>query len=201
MDPDRFACYIQGGTPHGGKRNYEGCDDKELPRNTACVWLPYQQYFAGHSPVWNGGAAFLNLKKGGGKTKGKAYLITNEQFEQVVAKESHRDYVVPLDLRLIRKLGWIDVGEGRYDRILYCGDYKGHPLLTCTSPEEIRPYTRPSPAYLKMIASGLHGAYGMPVEEIVVYLLDKPGVKAHYDAPELHLIVEEALVRKSAQHL
>ena len=46
----RFACYIEGGGPPGGSREYPGARDRRLPERTIPVDLPGTVYFAGESP-------------------------------------------------------------------------------------------------------------------------------------------------------
>ncbi len=193
MDSSRFACYIQGGRPAGATRANEGCNDKRLPRAEAGVTLPYQLYFAGESPMWGGGVAFVGKHGAASATKAKAHLITIAQFEQVSAQESRREYASPIDMRILREQGWVDLGYGRYDRILYCGYYQGYPLVTCTSPYRQVPYTKPSHIYLKVVVSGLHDAHGLLAHEIVRYLADKPGIAHNYSIPELTMLVHATL--------
>jgi hypothetical protein len=187
MDADRFACYIAGGTPQGGSRNYVGCEDKSLPVADMGIEMPQQLYFAGESKVWTGGLAFLSHGLGHEPTKGKAYLITPNQFEQVAAQESWRDQPLSLDMTALRAAGRLTMGDGtgNYDEMIYCGDQDGFPIISFTAPTERRPYTKPSGAYLRMISGGLRRAHDLSNEEVYAYLLRKPGIAENYTTEEL----------------
>lgn len=166
MDYDRFLCYIVGGRPQGSSRSYDGCTDKSLPVAAKIVHLPGQLYFAGDSGVWTGGVAFLSHDAGAEPTKGKAYLITKAQFDEIVAQEN-------LNL------------QTEYDEIMYCGEEDGFPILSFTSSVEVRPFAKPAPAYLGTIAKGLMMAHDLSHDEASDYLLSKPGITDNYLAHEL----------------
>lgn len=192
MDAKRFYCYITGGTPIGGTRNYIGCDDKNLPRADTAIELPYQLYFAGESKVWTGGLAFLGHESSDGKTLGRAYLLTVKQFEQVAAQESWRDKALQLDIDTLRKLGRAIMGDGsgNYDEMIYCGEQEGHPVISFTSPKEKRPFTKPAEVYVKLLSSGLKSAHNLTPLEVAIYLHDKPGIAGAYAFDELLDLVE-----------
>jgi len=185
MNAERFSHYIQGGALTGTSRVYKGADDKTPPLADALLSLPHQMYFAGESSVWTGGVAYLGHSKSEDATLSKAYLITPNQFEQVVAEEGRRDDVPHLDIPLLLSLGRLTLGSRAYDEMLYVGEKDGFPVITFTSPREDRPYNKPAPAYLKMIALGLQDAHGLNNLEVEKYLLSKPGIKGSYTAEEL----------------
>jgi len=45
--------------------------------------------------------------------------------------------------------------------------------------------TRPAPAYLEQIATGLHEAHALTVADAITYLLNRPGVADHWTGEEL----------------
>ena len=47
----RFACYLSGGRPTGGTREYSGCRDPRSPRRTLSLELDGGLVFAGRSPT------------------------------------------------------------------------------------------------------------------------------------------------------
>ena len=61
-------------------------------RGVLCfLTAPFQMYFAGHSVMWGGSSAFLDTRQGSiATTHLRAYLITEQQFEDVVAQENGR---------------------------------------------------------------------------------------------------------------
>lgn len=195
MDPERFDCYIKGGTPLGANRATTGCEDKTPPRKITNVGLPFQLYFAGESLTWTGGVCFLDVSVAE-RTKAKAYLITKGQYEHVSAQESGRGRIEPINMRALKEQGYFDLGVGRYDRIIYCGEHKGYPLLTFTSPIPIRPINKPAQAYVQRITFGLHGAYRMTTDDIVAYLIAKPGIAGKYSKPTLRAVVDNVLTRQ-----
>ena len=83
----RFHLYIQGGHFPENNRDYAGCVDKTLPRMDKPIIIPFELYYGKRSPSWNGcGVAFIDTKKSA-VTIGRAYLITEEQFEGVRQQE------------------------------------------------------------------------------------------------------------------
>ena len=82
----RFMCYIKGGTPEGSARKCDGCfRDRSDPIESRPISLNFELYFAGQSKTWgNGGVAFIRDSSERGLTLGRMYLITDEQFNDVV---------------------------------------------------------------------------------------------------------------------
>jgi hypothetical protein len=200
MNPERFSCYILGGTPNGGLHSQRGCDNKRMPRAEHPIDLPYTLYFAGESKIWTGGVCFLDTITPGA-TKGKAMLVTLEQFEQITAQESQREHALPIDVNLMRQKGYTILGDGshRYDKLVYCGEHEGYPVLVFTSPRKIMPYNKPSDAYLRTVTLGLSISRKMTAEDIVLYLIDKPGVAGNYTSSELRSILLEPVTEPIGQ--
>ena len=95
----------------------------------------------------------------GGRALGRAYLITEEQFADVLAQEN-----------------WLDPGsvgidgcEGMYGVVLTLGSIDGHEIRTITQPPDTS-LNAPSDRYVKHIVDGLREAYGMSDEAIAEYL-------------------------------
>lgn len=85
MLEERFLSYIKGGKCRFNKMNYRGCDNKSLFLSSKSIVIPYQMYYSKFSTSWGGAVSFLSKNKG--KTYAKAYLITQEQFEQIKKQE------------------------------------------------------------------------------------------------------------------
>jgi hypothetical protein len=189
-DLGRFMCYIAGGTPVGTNRVYVGCKDPSPPLAHIALEIPYQLYFAGESRVWTGGVAFIGHTADSNilPTIASAYLIKLSQLEQLVAQENGREEIYHIDLQRLRDRGQLILGEGigRYDGILQCGTYENIPIICISSPKIWPDFTKPAPAYLQTMASGLRGAiHGLTTDETVTYLLQKPGVAGNYSAQQL----------------
>ncbi len=149
---ERFLWYIQG----GGPKNNHGCQDKTLPVVDRPYIINHELYFANQSRTWgNGGVAFLKIEKNEkAHTLGRAYLITEAQFEDIKKQEG-------------ASANW-------YGHVLDLGTLGGIPVKTLTRiPENIGQYiiNTPSLEYLDMLRRGLWEAYSsMTVEEVSRYL-------------------------------
>jgi hypothetical protein len=187
---DRFACYLTGGRPPGAARAHPGCADPTPPRRTLPIWLPGGIYFALTSTLWGGGMAFYDPAVPQGAAA-RAYLISTEQFADVMAQEMHRPAGARFDLaaalaagrlqlgpsryETARAAGRLQLGPGRYETVLCVGERDGHPLLTFTAPWSAAevPHNPPSPAYVAMLAAGLREAHGWPESRVAEYLADR----------------------------
>ena len=89
---DRFMCYINGGTPEGSSKRCEGCSDRTPPQDRKSITIPHELYFAENSRSWEGkGVAFVKSQRNENfQTLGRMYLITREQFVQIVRQENGR---------------------------------------------------------------------------------------------------------------
>ena len=126
----RFERYITGGICEENNKEYKGCSDKILPSKNVAVELPYKLYFAKESRSWGGmGVAFIDLKHPG-KTPGRAYLINEEQLNDIQNQ------------------------EGPWYQIFNLGTIEGKPAFTLTG--SIRYGEKaPSKKYLDTIKRGL----------------------------------------------
>ncbi|MBF6172862.1 histone deacetylase [Nocardia blacklockiae] len=192
----RLDYYRRGGNPPGTPRTYPGFRDPAPPRASRPLRLPGTIYFAWESPVWTGGVAFYAEHPEADWPVGAAargYLLTFEQFEDLLAQEMYR---VPgsgpgLDLAEVTRDGTTRLGAGRYETLLHVMDLDGFPVLTFTSPwqpETVR-LNKPSPRYLAMLTAGLRESHGWTTPEILAYLTDLPGIRGRWHPTELRDLV------------
>ena len=170
----RFMCYIEGGRPEGSKTTYKGCTNKEPPKGDKRITIPYGLYFAKNSKSWeNKGVAFIkSIKDPDAQTLGRMYLITWEQFTQIVHQENNIGPSTRIDFDTTIKNGESLIPPLWYGRIIYLGDEEGHPIFTFTAKWEydgIIP-NPPGEKYRRTIEKGLKEAYGMNDDEISAYL-------------------------------
>ncbi len=99
----RFMCYLTGeGLPEYGISEEPSWrfNDTTPPIKDKGIEIPYELYFAGKSRRWdNMAVAYLDKDKPG-KTYGRAYLITKEQYEHVKHLEGPK-YQYEIDLGII----------------------------------------------------------------------------------------------------
>lgn len=119
----------------------------------------------------------------------RRYLITAEQFTDLIAQENHLDPASAhrLDLDVVAAEGEHVFSDARYGRVIGVGAVDGIPVLTFTAPDTSgrdEP-ERPTLPYLRLIAAGLAEAYGMGPGDAARYLATAPGVRGRWDAGEL----------------
>lgn len=195
LNEQRFLTYIEGGRPPGSTRTYAGCDDRTRPEASVPMRFNGRPHFALTSTVWRGGIAFMDTHKAQAQALGRAYLISVEQYDQVVAQENGGPSLgaakVPLDEVLAS--GRHVQGSGPYETMVHVGDFEGAPVLTFTSPFSTRDAmvrsgsvtrgnvrlpvmtNRPSAAYARMIGSGLEETFGLSKVQQADYLRGCPG--------------------------
>ena len=185
----RFHCYISGGTPEGSSKAERGCTNPAQPLKVEPISLPYEMYFSEYSTRWRGGVAFINtVKDYSVRTYGKKYLITSEQFKQIVQQEND-NYEMDIDLELARNVHTFSFNDSWYGNILYLGEADGYPIFTFTDNRTIseKKITTPSLPYLKNIFNGLADFY-KDVDHIIHYLYSKKGVSEGYSLKDLKKI-------------
>ncbi|MGE8205799.1 hypothetical protein ACQKP0_14680 [Heyndrickxia sp. NPDC080065] len=184
---DRFLCYIIGEKPTGSDKKEKGCRDQTTPKANEKIEIPYPLYFAKEKSKWGaGGVAFIDYEKlNDHKTYGRMYLITEEQFIDVVAQENDQEKI-NIDLQEVIKNGFSTINDGWYGRIMYLGVKDGAPMFTFTSNQQIEnaTFNVPTSSYLKTIARGLIQV-GLSHSEIVEYFLKQHGIKGHFTNEEL----------------
>jgi hypothetical protein len=183
--------YIEGGSPPGNDVVYEGSADTTPPIDDVSLELPQSLYFAGWSDrAWGGTAAgFITLDEQQPPALARAYLITPEQFQDVVRQENANVASVDgikMDVAAAKRDGHSRMlPKGYYSELIYCGDRDGYPMFSFTASENRTDHNRPSSAYLQMIGSGLAEAHGLSTDETVEYLKDRPGVLGKWTVEQL----------------
>lgn len=177
LSRQRFLCYIQGGKPIGSNKEERGCKDHSLPIKDEPYVFSFPLYFARHSKRWDGGVAYVDIEKDvNSKTLGRMYLITKEQFTDVVAQETNNEKV-NINFEEVIKDGSKQVTTGTYGNILYLGTKDEYPIFTFTSNDKMEnvPLNRPTKPYVDMIIRGLVETFDFSEEEAYKYLSTIPG--------------------------
>ncbi|GGB40426.1 hypothetical protein F3157_16985 [Virgibacillus dakarensis] len=184
---DRFLCYIYGDTPKGSTAKECGCTDKTPPKRSEKVELPYPLYFAKERSKWgDGGVAFIGDRPVyTDRTYARKYLITAEQFSEVVAQENNQPGLL-VELQQVLQKGKQTITDGWYGSLLYLGEEDGFPMFTFTAntPMDRTTFNKPSASYLTMIVRGLR-ELGLTNDEIVSYLLGKKGIAEYFTTDTL----------------
>ena len=189
---ERFRCYLSGGRPAGGMREYPGCRDRRDPEQVVSLDVPGGLMFAGESRAWGGGMAFYDVK-GAVLVACRAYLLTAEQLGDVAAQEMRREPGGEFARDLAGLLGDVEVvhtmGPGRYETVARLGARDGVPMFTVTHGDvsELEP-AAPSATYVGWIAAGLREAHGWSADQIADYLLAAPGVSKTWTRDELTIL-------------
>ncbi|WP_240795381.1 hypothetical protein [Aquibacillus halophilus] len=118
LDRDRFLCYIRGGKPKGSEKVEVGCRDKSLPIEEGTYVMRYPLYFAKASARWQKqGVAFIGLEKDEKiHTYSRKYLITVEQFMDVVKQENNGE-IVDIGLQEVVESGFKTIIDSWYGTI------------------------------------------------------------------------------------
>lgn len=112
-----------------------------------------------------------------GEVAARAYLITTEQFVDVLAQETRRPPGMTLDLEPFFQGDCYGEGVGGYPLLVRVGERRGLPLVTFTRPRPTEsPLAAPSAPYLAAMAIGLREAHGWSEVQIDRYLSELPGV-------------------------
>ena len=155
LSSERLACYLAGGRPPGGRWTTPGARDPAPPADDRRVELDRALWFGGPSHTWDGGPAYLDVDAPG-STVARAWLLTHEQFEDVVAQENQ---LAPGSLVVDRTLleqGGVLLPGARYGRLVALPSVDGGDVPAVTFTYVQRPPARaPDPAYLAMLGSGL----------------------------------------------
>ena len=180
---ERFDCYIKGGTPPGSTQEERGCREghRTPPRDDREVSIPYQLYFAKEQSKWGkGGVAFIgHTEMTHSPTIGRMYLITKEQFEDVVAQENGvANLSIDLGQMICQKK--VRLNGSWYGTVVYLGDTDGHPKCTFTANEDpCGTLNAPAKSYLKIIFRGLR-QLNKTAQEAAYYLVKVPGANQQY---------------------
>ena len=184
---DRFHCYISGGMPEGSTFTEKGCTNPALPLKSETITIPYELYFSKCSKRWKGGVAFIDtVRNPSARTYGKMYLITSEQFQEIVQQENgHHDMMI--DLNLAKEVHTYSFNDSWYGNILFLGERDGYPIFTFTANGEMKKQeiTSPSIPYLRNLYRGLL-ALQLEPQRIIDYLTTKRGVRENYTKDDLY---------------
>ena len=141
---EKFMHYIQGGICRFNHTEYEGCKSLLPPLTSRPITIPYKCYIGGNSPLWQyKGTMFIDLNQKG-KTKGRMYLIEEEQYEDI------RD----------------QIGRGRekYNKEIILGKYLGVSIKAVTNKDNKIP-SEANIKYIELIREGLVEVYGKHMKE------------------------------------
>lgn len=171
----RLRCYLEGGRAQGSCRVHVPASDRRRPRVSLPARLPFPLFFAGASPTWGGGTAFVDPERRDAVTLARLYLVSEEQFGAIVAAEGHRSRV-RLPRGTAGRPRWYRVAPGAYGTVVHAGQRDGRPVLTVTGPPPGARLAAPRPAYVRTIAAGLAWTHGLRPDAIVDYLTGVAGV-------------------------
>ena len=180
ISEERFKCYIKGGKPEGATRTYLGCKDQNPPMGQKAIKIPHELYFAKSAGVWNGGGVcFINPEKSeNADTLGNMYLITCQQFLEVVQQENNTNEPINIDFNKTQKEKSLVVRENSwYGNLLYLGEECDAPIFTFTNDKYlINEINAPNPHYLKTIIRGLIATHQLSKSQLEDYFLFKIGM-------------------------
>lgn len=184
----RFRCYLAGGRPDGGSRDYPGCRDRTEPAADVGVEIPGAVYFTGRSSVWGGGMAVYD-EAAPGRVAARAYQLRAEQFVDVLAQEMRRPPDMDLDLSPVRDTGRQSLGPGRYKTLVRVGTRQGLPMVTFTSDDHHdRRLAAPAESYLRAMAAGLRESRDWSTTRIGSYLEAIAGTGGAWTRDEIEAI-------------
>ncbi|WP_078546503.1 hypothetical protein [Litchfieldia alkalitelluris] len=188
LDRNRFLCYIEGGNPKGSAKKEVGCKDKTHPLVEKEMIIPHPLYFAKNAGRWNnGGVAFIGHKESEKEfTLGRMYLITAEQFKDVVRQEND-DFSLSVNLTDVIKKKSMTFRKSWYGHIISLGEVENYPIFTFTAywdKADVQ-YQVPSNEYLATILRGLLNTHKLTNQELIDYIIDKPGIKDNYTSDQI----------------
>jgi hypothetical protein len=167
----RLGCYLAGGRPPGGRVTNPGARDAAPPRVDRRVDLDDALLFGGPSSNWHGGPAYLDTDTPG-HTIARAWLLTHEQFEDVVAQENR---IPPGALTVPDELvhdGGVLLPDARYGRVVALPPIDDVPAVTFTYVDRPPPRA-PDPRYLDLLHAGLR-ELGLGAEQAMAHLRTQP---------------------------
>lgn len=180
ISTERFMCYIQGGKPDGATRTYQGCKDQSKPKDQRPFIIPHELYFAKNAEVWNGGGVcFINPERNVQEnTLGYMYLITREQFLEVVQQENNTSEHIDIDFDKVHNQKSSVIKENSwYGNLLCLGEKDDAPIFTFTNEHYlIGEINQPNHHYLKTIIKGLLATHQLSQSELEAYFLSKKGI-------------------------
>jgi hypothetical protein len=193
LNYELLLCYIKGGTARGRSEPNQGCRDPRPPVEARTISLAFELFFAGCFKAWgNAGLAFIRERTEQCQTLGRMYLITDDQFNDVVMQENFvkvdgSRFVPPIE-QLARQRVSVLPGNRWYGNIVNIGTVNGIPILTFTTARtDLHPNPhRPSPEYFKVIVAGIKETYPeMTNAEIAAYFSRAEGIRQHINPVQL----------------
>ena len=178
----RFLVYLRGGRAAGATRQQVGARDSRDPTGDGAVRFDTAVCFSGYAKNWGGAPAFLEHEPSERPgALGRRYRVTRQQFADVLAQESRRDF----DSIELPELDGLDpgtrvvIGEGFYDALVVLEPIDGVPCVSFTSPAppEAREPAAPSESYLRTIISGLAEVHQLEAEALAGHLTTSRGVQ------------------------
>ncbi|WP_422356187.1 hypothetical protein [Roseivirga pacifica] len=190
MQMERFLCYIRGGQPKGRMDYYKGCRDKTPPEDNEELYITSRLYFAKKSKGWNnGGVGFIsNEFNSKNQTLARMYLITKEQFTDVIKQETKYDGELTIDFDKCAKNGSLVFKDPSwYGNLIYLGEQYGKSIFTFTSKIDFSDQiNKPNDSYLKTIIEGIKETFpNFNEDDICEYLLPIEGINNHYNEEQL----------------
>ncbi len=170
-----FAWYVSYGSNLSSARfgrYLEGCRDPSPPWRWAAVEVPHRLLFARESSRWGGGGvAFLDpAPTAGARTLARAWLLTWEQFADVLAQECGLP-VGSVEVPALEAVCVVARPGHWYGCIVPLGRHQGWPMVTFTDEAAAGlGLSPPGPAYRAVIADGLAEAHGLSPEAAAAYI-------------------------------
>ncbi len=202
LDQARFTAYIVGGSVPGSTKTHEGCRDRTLPRKRVHYKFAMRVRFVAFAEWWGGLAACCDdsADESSSHSHGVAYLITREQFLDVMRQENSLslDHPVAIDWEILHKEKRLDVLAGHaYGSLRLVGDLETRPVYTFTHCDAFlkrqlqeghkKPERTASVAYLNVIARGL--STHLTREELFDYLKTRDGIAGRWTDEALRRLV------------
>jgi len=176
MYKPRFMAYIKGSRVPGLEFVEEGCKDTSDPLDEGAMLLPHQTYFARRSLRWSGSPVFMQKNKSNTNVTayGRMYLITEEQFDDVLAQENYLE--TDLNLHEARQTaqqqGYCILNHNAwYGTLVFLGTAFSNkttpsshwPVFTFTyHSDQTCHLGPPSPLYLNTMVKGITQMRGLP---------------------------------------
>ncbi len=187
----RLARYLEGGRAPGASRGHRGARDSSPPLEIRPFTIERQVYFAGRSRLFGGGIAFVDPDRAG-RTYARLYLMSWDQFEDLVAQENGRP-TARISSDEMPRAGTHCLGPGRYETLVHCGEIGNWPILTFTAdPSNRNRLNTPSGAYLSLVAAGLAEAHAIDDLTIADYLYALPTVRLGWSRTSLLALTRDA---------
>jgi hypothetical protein len=192
LSQERFRMYLHGGRPSPAGRDHPGARDPQGPQDDVALLVPGGIRFVGVSSILGGGMAVYDADALGAVAV-RAYLITAEQFVDVLAQEMRLEPRLEVDLGPVQETGWYSLGPGRYQTLARLGSRDDLPILTFTSANvDEHAVNAPSPGYLRAMARGLQEAHGWPASRIGRYLAAFPGAAGAWTPTSIEALAAPA---------